>query len=199
MKKEYDVAEDLFREVMHAAQQHNDADGIALSHYYLGRYMRDLEHWEKAKQHLEATVEWCESHLDQSDLDITILMGAKGNLGFTMFHLGDYTGGRKLVQQSVNFFDQMNLQRYATSFRWRLTLIEHALGNRESALQYAQETMFWAAPERLHMEREFTETRTLLQELQDKERAPTSTEKGETEETASSPSYGMQEGTHHHG
>ena len=68
------------------------------------------------------------------------------------------------MERSFTFFKQMGVKEYNALLCLRLAKIEKTLSNSNKALQYAQESIFWA--EQMGIKREFESARALLAELE---------------------------------
>lgn len=176
---QYEAAEATYRQAMDLAQQHNDGSGIASVHFELGKLARNLSKWEDSKIHWEAVIQWCQEHKHTSELDVFTLWGAIAQLGWVEFLSGNYTRGKELIEQSLAFFETMLGKGHIIKLKRQLAQIENTLGNREKAIQYLQEALFWA--ERLNLQPELQKAQALLQELQGEPKQP---EDGEDEESA---------------
>jgi tetratricopeptide (TPR) repeat protein len=160
----YESAKEILNKAISLAQKHNDGDGIAFANYELANVARDCKEWENAKKYYELTINWCEEHEDEADLDMSFLMGARGNLGWVQFHLGNYPQGKELIKRSLTFFERMGGNGYTAILYLRLSAIEKALGNQEKAFDQLQKATFWI--ERLNMKRYIQEAQELRYELE---------------------------------
>ena len=159
----YRESEEISNQAISLAQKYNYDDAIAFIHYEMSCLARDLKKWEETRTHCKATIDWFEKYKDKADLDISVLIGVTGVLGFVEFHLGNYQYGKELVERALAFYDHFGKKSNTTKWHWRLAEIEKELSNREKALQHAQEAHFWA--ERLGMVRELEGAKALLREL----------------------------------
>lgn len=160
----YKEAEEVLKQQMNLAQENGYGDGIANAHYEWAKLDRDRGKWESSRMHWKSSIDWCENHENEADLDVTVLLVAVGNLGWVEFHLGNRQEGKELIQRSLDSLEHIGGKGYLTTLRLRLAIVERSLGSREKALQHAQEAYFWA--ERLGMVRELEGARALLTELE---------------------------------
>ena len=161
--KKYDEAEKQFDQATNLAKENNLNAGIANALFGLGILARDREEWNKAKEYLQKVVNWCEENIEELDMDIDSHMAALGNLGWVEFHLGNPQKGRDFMERSLMFVGRFGGKLHEGKLHFQLATIEKVLGNREKALQHAQEAHFWA--ERLGMVRELEGAKALLREL----------------------------------
>lgn len=163
-------AERILKHSEKLALKHNYIEGIVATHFELGKLARDHQEWEKSKGHWETVIEWLKKYREGSDFDISSLKAALGQLGWIEYHLGNYHRARELMEENHAFFEDQGGKGSTATSHLRLAAIEHALGNREKALQHLQETLFWA--ERLGMKRELEGAQALLRELEGNPKQP---------------------------
>jgi tetratricopeptide (TPR) repeat protein len=149
-------------EMLEFAREIDYKDGIAVAHDQLGKAARDLGEWEEAEIHFESAQDWCER--EESNLDVTMLMNIRGNLGWTVFNQGDCERGKELCEESLDFFDRIGGKGYSTVLRCQLAAIELALGNTQKAYEYATTAAHWAKS--LKLIRETQRAEALLERLE---------------------------------
>jgi tetratricopeptide (TPR) repeat protein len=154
----------LCQEALELAENHEYGDGVASAHGEFAKLARDHGDWQRSRRHWEKAINWCEEHENEADLDISFLMGALGNLGWVEFQLDNPSRGKELIGRSQRFFTHMGGRGYATTLHLRMAMIEHTLGNLDSARKHAEETVFWA--EKLGREGELRTARDLLSQIQ---------------------------------
>ena len=164
LSKEYDAAKEVLEQALDLAKKHDYYDNIIAFHYESGMLARDLGQWKNAKRHLKTVIEWFEEHKKEIKLDFSNYIWSIANLGWAEYNLGNYEYARELMERSFTFFKQMGVKEYNALLCLRLAKIEKTLSNSNKALQYAQESIFWA--EQMGIKREFESARALLAELE---------------------------------
>lgn len=112
--------------------------------YELGKFYRDRGDWPAAHRHLiVARGVFCH---DESDpvFNMELAWGILSTLGFVEHQLGDLDAAEQLYLQCLSFFKELGSRGNMATLLARLALLEEQRGNRNSALEYANEALNWS-------------------------------------------------------
>jgi len=133
-----------------------------------GKLARDMQDWDAAWQHFTAVQEWFENRTATTPRDDDLAFGNMGQMAWVAYHLGRLEEARSLFLQSLDLFAARS-KGYKTTLRYRLALVEEALGHLEPALAHASDAVYWF--ERVGMQRDLEEAQSLLARLQTAKRS----------------------------
>jgi len=130
---------------------------------------RDQQNWEAAWQRFSAVQEWFETRKDPTPRDEDLALGNMGQLGWVAYHLGRHEEARKRLQECLKSFSARS-KGYTATLKYRLALVEEALGDTAEAYACASDATYWF--ERTGMQPDLEKARELLARLQSAQASP---------------------------
>ncbi len=146
------------------AESLDDGDLKALIHTAYGKLARDEGQWTLAWDYFIQVRDWFEKRTEQTPLDEPLLRGNWGHLAIIAYHLNRYQEAKDYCLRSLEFFEKLGTKGYLATLKYRLALIENALGEYESALLHGREAVDWF--DRLGMKPDYVEAIKLLKQLE---------------------------------
>jgi LuxR family glucitol operon transcriptional activator len=128
-----------------------------------GNLARDMEDWESAWKYFDKARAWFEVQ-DKQTQGERLFKNILGNLALVAYHLGQYQKAKELCLKSLEFFEEHGEKASLADQKYRLALIEEALGESESALGHVQEAL--DCFDRLGMKADHNEAVALLARLE---------------------------------
>lgn len=146
------------------AEQLDDGDLKALINTSYGKLARDLKYWQLSWEYFSKVQDWFEKRVEETPRDEPLARGTWGHLASIAYQLGRYAEAKDLCLKSLEYYEELGTKGYLATLKYRLALIENALGEYPSALVHAQEAVDWF--DRLGMKPDHAEAIKLLNQLE---------------------------------
>lgn len=128
--------------------------------YEIGKIERDRCNWQSAQVHLVAALNVLQQNERGSSWDILC------NIGFIAYQLGEYERASQIYTKCLESYKEARGRGKMVTLQVRMALLEAKLGNREVAIEYAQEALTWAR--RMGMVQEQVQVNEILKHLGEK-------------------------------
>lgn len=145
------------------AEELNDGDLKALINTSYGKLARDLRDWHTSWDYFNKVQNWFEKRVAETPRDEPLARGTWGHLASIAYQLGRFTEAKELCLKSLEYYENLGTKGYLATLKYRLALIENALGEYDSALTHVKESVDWY--DRLGMKPDYAEAIKLLEEL----------------------------------
>ena len=162
-KEEYGKARDFCNQAWTIAEGLSIGGLKAMVNIERGKLARDTKDWNQAWRHFSALQDWFETWDEQMKRDNVLVMSVYDHLALVAYHLGRPQEAKELCLKSIAFFQSYGGKGHLATVKYRLALAKEALGERDGALEHAQEAMDWF--ERLDMKSDSYKAKALLERL----------------------------------
>ncbi len=146
------------------AEKLGDGDLKALINTSYGKLARDLRDWQLSWEYFSKVQDWFEKRVAETPRDEPLARGTWGHLASIAYQLERYAEAKDLCLKSLEYYEELGTKGYLATLKYRLALIEHALGEDASALLHVQEAVDWF--DRLGMKPDHAEAIKLLNQLE---------------------------------
>ena len=163
---EFEKAHEYMAQAHEIATKVGDGDLMALINTSFGKLARDEEQWELSWEYFQKVQKWFEKRTMETPRDEDLAYGTGGHLAIAAYHLGRPEEAKELCLRSLDFFERVGTKGYLATLNYRMALAEEALGNLQSALEYADASLHWV--DRLNMKPDYPKTKQLYDQLTDK-------------------------------
>lgn len=160
----YELSKQYCDEAWQLAEVLGDGDLKALINTAYGKLFRMMSNWELAWDYFIKVRDWFEKRTEQTPRDEPLLRGNWGHLAIVAYHLNRPQEAKDYCLRSLEFFEKLGTKGYMATLKYRLALIESALGENDHALLHVTEALGWF--ERLGMKPDHAEALELLKGLQ---------------------------------
>ena len=147
------------------AEKLGDGDLKALINTSYGKLARDLRDWQLSWEYFSKVQDWFEKRVAETPRDEPLARGTWGHLASIAYQLGRYAEAKDLCLKSLEYYEELGTKGYLATLKYRLALIENALGEYASALLHVQEAVDWF--DRLGMKPDHAEAIKLLNQLEE--------------------------------
>lgn len=148
------------------AEKLDDGDLKALINTSYGKLARDLKDWQLSWKYFSKVQDWFEKRVAETPRDEPLARGTWGHLASIAYQLERYAEAKELCLKSLEYYEELGTKGYLATLKYRLALIENALGEYTSALLHVQEAVDWF--DRLGMKPDYDEAIKLLNHLESK-------------------------------
>ena len=162
----FKIAQELCDAAWRIAEELQSGDLKALVNTQRGKLARDMGDWPAAWEYFASVRDWFEARAEATPRDETLAVGTWGHLGLVAYHLGKYEEAKALCLRGLEFFEREGPKGYVATLKYRLALIEDALGHLEQARKYVEEALFWF--ERLGMRPDLMKAQQLRAQIDQK-------------------------------
>jgi tetratricopeptide (TPR) repeat protein len=160
----FDEAKNCNDQAWAIAERLDDGDLKALINTSYGKLARDLRDWQLSWEYFSKVQEWFEKRVEETPRDEPLARGTWGHLASIAYQLGRYAEAKDLCLKSLEYYEELGTKGYLATLKYRLALIESALGEYGSAIVHVQEAVDWF--DRLGMKPDHVEAIKLLNQLE---------------------------------
>ena len=105
--------------------------------------IRHLGNWDESWFYFSRVRDYFAHRTEEAPADDQFPIGTYGHLAFVAHPLGRIQEAKELCLRSIAYFSESGSKGYLATLKYRLGLIEEALGEFDGAEQHATEALIW--------------------------------------------------------